>query len=124
MIREYDFATAAVPTFSGTALNTGPGGVAVISGAAPATIAAVTPYAWVAFGTGLKINSIVSAVNYVSGTITLNQPAATPGPGQYRTIHCPPISRGRSTIRCGTARASGQCAALSRRSNGSSTNRA
>src|SRR6476469_10074103 len=50
MIREYDFATAAVPTFSGTVANTGSGGVAVISGAAPAAIAAVTPYAWVAFG--------------------------------------------------------------------------
>ncbi len=83
MTREYDFATAAVSTFSGTVANTGPGGAAVISGAAPAAISAVTPNAWVAFGTGLKINSIVAGVNYASGTITLNQPAATVGLGQY-----------------------------------------
>jgi hypothetical protein len=83
MIREYDFATAAVSIFSGSVANTGPGGTAMISGAAPPAISAVTPNAWVAFGTGLKINSIVAAVNYASGTITLNQPAATPGSGQY-----------------------------------------
>src|SRR3974390_1976753 len=55
MIREYDFATAAVSTFSGSVANLGPAGVAIISGATPAAISAVTPNAWVAFGTGLKI---------------------------------------------------------------------
>jgi hypothetical protein len=46
-------------------------------------LAAVAANSWYAFGTGLKSNSIVAAVNAGAGTATLNQPAAQTGAGQF-----------------------------------------
>jgi hypothetical protein len=81
LIREYGFATAALAPQAGTLTNSGAGGVAVISGLSG--LAAVAANSWYAFGTGLKSNSIVAAVNAGAGTATLNQPAAQTGAGQF-----------------------------------------
>jgi hypothetical protein len=81
MIAEYDFVTAAVAQQAGTVANTGPGGVAVISGLTGIT--AVAPLTWYGFGTGLPNNSIVSAVNSGAGTVTMNVAATTTGAGQF-----------------------------------------
>jgi len=81
MIREYDVTTAALAPQPGTLTNSGAGGVAVISGLSG--LAALAPNTWYAFGTGLRSNSIVAAVNTGAGTVTLNQPAALTGAGQF-----------------------------------------
>jgi len=78
-IREYDFVTAAVAQQGGTIANSGPGGVAVISGLSG--IAAIAPQTWYAFGTGVPNNSIVQAVTV--STVTLNQAATQTGAGQF-----------------------------------------
>lgn len=78
-IREYTFTTAAVASQSGTVGNTGPGGVAVISGLA--TTSGIAASTWYAFGTGLPGNCIATAVT--SSTVTLNKAASTTGPGTY-----------------------------------------
>jgi hypothetical protein len=79
MIREYGFATAAVPVQSGTVANGGPGGTAVISGLTG--ISAVGPSTWYGFGTGVRANSMVTAAT--SSTVTLNQAATQTGTGQF-----------------------------------------
>lgn len=78
-IKEYDFSTAAVATQNGTIANSGPGGVAVISGLSG--ISAVQPTTWYAFGTGVLNNSIVTATT--SSTVTLNTVASQTGAGQF-----------------------------------------
>jgi hypothetical protein len=79
MIREYGFTTAAVAAQSGTIANSGPGGTAVISGLTG--IGAVAANTWSAFGTGVRGNSIVTAMT--PSTATLNQPATQTGAGQF-----------------------------------------
>lgn len=81
MITEYDFVTAAVLQQNGTVANSGPGGVAVISGLSG--ISAVAASTWYGFGTGLPNNSIVTAVNSGAGTITMNTVATVTGAGQF-----------------------------------------
>ncbi len=78
-IKEYDFTTAAVAQQAGSVANSGPNGVGVISGLA--TTAGIAANTWYAFGTGLPNNAIVT--NVTSSTVTINQPAPTPGSGQY-----------------------------------------
>lgn len=89
-IREYDFTTASVAQQSGTIANSGPGGVAVISGLtiasgsnAPANAVAST--GWYAFGTGVQNNSLVTAVTTAdpNSTVTLSLPATQTGSGQF-----------------------------------------
>jgi hypothetical protein len=75
MIREFDFSTAAVGPQSCAIANTGPNGVAVISGLTG--IGAVAPNAWVASGTGLPNNNVVLAVT--STTVTINKVATQTG---------------------------------------------
>lgn len=79
MIREYDFVTASVASQSGTIANSGPSGVAVISGLTG--ISAVTVGTWWAFGTGVPLDSIVAAVT--ATTVTLNKAATTTGSGTF-----------------------------------------
>jgi hypothetical protein len=81
MITEYDFVTAAVTQQNGTVANSGPGGVAVISGLSG--ISAVAASTWYGFGTGLPNNSIVTAVNSGAGTVTMNTVANVTGAGQF-----------------------------------------
>src|SRR5262249_3846289 len=81
MIREHGFTTLALGPQAGSVANTGPGGAAVISGLSGLAGAAIAT--WQAFGTGLKPNSVVTAVNAGAGTVTLNQPAAPTGAGQF-----------------------------------------
>jgi hypothetical protein len=81
MIREHEFTTAALPPQPGSVANGGPGGVAVISGLSG--LAGVAIATWQALGTGLKPNSVVSAVDAGAGTVTLNQSAAQIGAGQF-----------------------------------------
>lgn len=81
MITEYDFVTAAVAQQNGTLANSGPGGVAVISGLSG--ISGVAPLTWYGFGSGLPNNAIVSAVNSGAGTITMNVAASVTGAGQF-----------------------------------------
>ena len=78
-IREYDFTTAAVAQQSGSIANSGPGGVAVISGLATTT--GIAAFTWYAFGTGVANNSIVASTT--SSTVTLNQAAVQTGAGQF-----------------------------------------
>lgn len=80
MIREYDFLTAALASQSGSIANSGPGGVAVISGLA--STAGVTATTWYGFGTGVPQNAIVTAVTV--STVTLNQPATETGAGTFQ----------------------------------------
>jgi hypothetical protein len=88
MITEYDFVTSATAEQNGTITNSGPGGVAVISGLT-LTNASVNPVAensWYAFGTGVPNNAIVQAVHFAdpNSTVTLNQAATQTGAGtQY-----------------------------------------
>lgn len=79
MIREFDFVTASVAQQSGTIANSGPSGVAVISGLTG--ISAVAANVWWAFGTGVPLDSIVTAVT--STTVTLNQAATSTGAGTF-----------------------------------------
>lgn len=80
MMREFDFVTAAVAPQSGSIANSGPGGVAVISGLA-STTGITAPY-WYGFGTGVPANAIVSTVTV--STVTLNQPATKLGAGTFQ----------------------------------------
>lgn len=81
MIAEYDFVTVAVAQQAGSVANSGPGGVAVISGLSG--ISGVSPLTWYGFGTGLPNNAIVSAVNSGAGTVTMNVAATVLGTGQF-----------------------------------------
>lgn len=86
-IREYDFMTSAVAQQAGTIANSGPGGVAVISGLT-LTNKSVNPVAssgWYAFGTGVVNNSVVTAVTFAdpNSTVTLSLPASQTGAGQF-----------------------------------------
>ncbi len=78
-IRELDFVTAAVAQQSGTIANSGPGGVAVISGLTG--ISAIAASTWYAFGLGVPNNSIVASTTV--STVTLNQAATQTGAGQF-----------------------------------------
>lgn len=78
-IREYDFVTAAVAQQAGTIANSGPGGVAVISGLTG--ISAIAALTWYAFGTGVPNNAIVASTTV--STVTLNVAATQPGAGQF-----------------------------------------
>lgn len=79
MQREYTFTTSAIANQNGSIANTGPGGVAVISGLT--TTAGMAASTWYAFGSGVPNNAIVSAVTPT--TVTINQPTVTPGAGQF-----------------------------------------
>jgi hypothetical protein len=87
MITEFDFTTAATASdIPGTIENSGPGGVAQISGltlGSPAN--PVSANAWQAFGTGVPGNAVVTAVtlNDPNSIITLNQPATQTGSGEF-----------------------------------------
>lgn len=83
MIEEYDFKTAAVATQNGSIANSGPGGVAIISGLTLGN--AVAPSTWYAFGSGVAGNSIVQAVTNAdpNSTVTLNTASNLPGSGQF-----------------------------------------
>jgi hypothetical protein len=81
LIREYDFSTAAAAQQSGSIANTGPGGTAVVSG-----LSGISPIAvatWQAFGTGVRLGSVVTAVNPGAGAVTLSQAATQTGAGQF-----------------------------------------
>jgi len=80
MMREYDFSTAAIGPLSGSIANTGPSGVARITGlSSTAGLAATT---WYGFGNGLPNNAIIQSVD--SGSqVTMNAPATYTGAGQY-----------------------------------------
>ena len=89
-VREFDFTTSSVAQQSGTIANSGPGGVAVISGltiasgsSAPAN--PVTSTGWYAFGTGVQNNSLITAVTTAdpNSTVTLSLPATQTGAGQF-----------------------------------------
>lgn len=79
-IREYDFFTAARGPLAGTIANTGPGGVARITGLSSTN--GITALTWYAFGTFLPSNAIIATVD--SGTqVTLNVAASSTGAGTY-----------------------------------------
>jgi len=91
-VREYDFTTSSLPQQAGTIANSGAGGVAVISGltlSGSVTIAApanpVTSSGWYAFGTGVRNNSLITAVTNAdpNSTVTLSLPATQTGAGQF-----------------------------------------
>jgi hypothetical protein len=77
MIREYEFVTQAIEEQGGAVANVG--GVGVISGLLDTT--GITPYAWVASGTGLPTNALVTAVT--STTVTINQAVDEDTGGSY-----------------------------------------
>ena len=83
MVREYDFTTAATAQISGSIANSGPGGVAVVSGLTLGGLVASS--GWVAFGTGVQNNSLVTAVTNADphSTVTLSLPATQTGSGQF-----------------------------------------
>lgn len=76
MIREFDFTTAAIEAQPGTVDNSSPDGNGVIANLVNTN--RITPGAWVASGTGIPDNAVVTAVT--TNTVTINQPA-TPGDG-------------------------------------------
>lgn len=78
MIREFDFTTAAIAQQSCTIANSGPGGVAVISGLTG--IGSLVANSWVASGTGIPYGAIVTVVT--STTVTINSPATQTGAGR------------------------------------------
>ncbi len=91
-VREFDFTTSSVAQQSGTIANSGPGGVAVISGLTIASGAnkpanPVTASGWYAFGTGVLNNSTITAVTTAdpNSSVTLSLPAnkANLGAGQF-----------------------------------------
>lgn len=79
MIREFDFYTVAIAKQNGTVANSGPGGTAVISGLAG--IGGVAVGTWIAGGSFIPDNAIVTAVT--STTVTINQPASGTGAGLF-----------------------------------------
>lgn len=78
-IKEYDFVTAAVAPQLGTIANSGPGGVAVISGLSG--ISGVSGLTWYAFGLGVPDNAIVASTTV--STATLNVAATKVGTGNF-----------------------------------------
>jgi hypothetical protein len=85
-VREYDFTTSSVAQQAGTIANSGPGGVAVISGLTLGTPAnPVTSSGWYAFGTGVPNNSLITAVTKAdpNSTVTLSLAATQTGAGQF-----------------------------------------
>lgn len=80
MIREYDFVTAAAGPINGSIANTGPNGVARITGLSG--ISALAALAWYGFGNGLPNNSIIATVDSAS-QVTMNQPSTFTGAGQF-----------------------------------------
>lgn len=83
MIEEYDFQTSAVGPIIGSVANTGPGGVARITGLS--STVGISPLTFYAFGPGLPNNSIVQTVD--SGTqVTLNLAATGPFTAQPYTF--------------------------------------
>lgn len=79
MIREYEFRTDATAALNATLDDSGPGGVAFLSDLDVTEIGSVAPNSWIASGSGITRNSIVTAVDTVAGTVTLNQPPASIG---------------------------------------------
>ena len=77
MIREYDFTTVAVGPLSGSIANVG--GVGRISGLSSTT--GITAYNWMATGTYVPNNAIITAVT--ASTVTINQPASAAGTGTF-----------------------------------------
>jgi hypothetical protein len=89
-VREFDFTTSSVAQQSGTIANSGPGGVAVISGLTIASGAnrpanPVASTGWYAFGTGVANNSLITAVTSAdpNSSVTLSLPATQTGAGQF-----------------------------------------
>lgn len=78
-IREYVFTTTALAAQSGSIANSGPGGVAVISGLSSTTGMAANT--WYGFGTYVANNSIVTVVTPT--TVTLSLPATATGTGTF-----------------------------------------
>lgn len=84
MVREFDFTTAATPSnISGSIANTGPSGVAQVSGLTLGGV--VQANTWWAFGTGVPNDAIVTAVTNAdpNSVLTLNAPATQTGAGQF-----------------------------------------
>jgi hypothetical protein len=83
MIREYDFTTASVAQQTATIANSGAGGVAQITGLTLG--GAVVANTWWAFGTGVRNDSIVTAVTNAdpASSVTLNQSASQTGSGSF-----------------------------------------
>jgi hypothetical protein len=83
-IREFDFATAAVAPQNGTITNSGPGGVAVISGLTLG--GAVTASGWYGFGTGTQNSTLVIGVTNAdpNSMVMLNLPAVQTGAGKFQ----------------------------------------
>lgn len=82
MMREYDFQIQAIAPTTGTIQNVN--GLANITGIAGASV--IVPGLWVASGTGVPNNALVTAVNTsLSGAVTiiLNQAATTTGTGSF-----------------------------------------
>ena len=85
-VREYDFTTSSLAQQAGTIANSGPGGVAVISGLTLAGSAnAVSSSGWYAFGTGVANNSLITAVTTAdpNSSVTLSLPATRTGAGYF-----------------------------------------
>ncbi len=81
-IFQYEFATAATGQITGSIANTGPGGVAQVSGLSSTT--PIQPLTWTAFGTGILNNTTVLTVDS-SSQVTLNLPATgTLGAGTFQ----------------------------------------
>lgn len=78
--QEFTFTINAVAPQTGTVANTGPGGTAVVSGLSG--VSSVAAKSWVASGTGLPNNSIVTAVTPT--TVTVGLPASQTGAGTFQ----------------------------------------
>jgi hypothetical protein len=88
MMTEYDFVTSATPPQNGTITNSGPNGVAVISGLTLSNVSVnpVAPFTWYAYGSWVPQQAIVQAVTFADphSTVTLNAAAIQTGAGsQY-----------------------------------------
>ena len=80
MMREYDFVTNATQPQNGTVANTGPNGVARISGLT--STSGIQAETWYGFGGGLPNNSIVASVDSPT-QVTMNLPSSPTGASQY-----------------------------------------
>lgn len=90
MIREYDFATAASETYGGSIANQlGVGVITIDSTVDNADLTQIERLSWIASGTGIPNNAVVTSVAYVVAdpvqtyTFTIDQPATTEGGGTF-----------------------------------------
>jgi hypothetical protein len=86
MIREYDFYTQSYPSASGTVSNGGTPSVATIQiTAASSAYTEVAALSWIASGTGIPNNAVVTTVTYLAGVwyFVLNVASNQTGSGTY-----------------------------------------